>query len=48
MRRDMEFGELGDVEGALRAEGVDAEAAERTQARRAEAELLDRWFRTLD
>ena len=28
--------------------GVDAEAAERTEARRAEAELLDRWFRTLD
>ncbi|WP_312596254.1 ATP12 family protein [Brevundimonas sp.] len=28
--------------------GVDAEAAERTQARRDEAELLDRWFRALD
>lgn len=28
--------------------GVDAEAAERTQARRDEADLLDRWFRTLD
>jgi chaperone required for assembly of F1-ATPase len=27
--------------------GVDAEAAERTEARRAEAELLDRWFRAL-
>lgn len=27
--------------------GVDAEAAERTAARRAEAELLDRWFRAL-
>jgi chaperone required for assembly of F1-ATPase len=28
--------------------GVDVEAAERTEARRAEAELLDRWFRALD
>lgn len=28
--------------------GVDAEAAERTEARRAEAVLLDRWFRALD
>jgi len=28
--------------------GVDAEAAERTEARRAEAGLLDRWFRALD
>jgi chaperone required for assembly of F1-ATPase len=28
--------------------GVDAEAAERTAARRAEAVLLDRWFRALD
>ena len=28
--------------------GVDAEAAERTQARRDEAELLDRWFRALE
>jgi chaperone required for assembly of F1-ATPase len=27
--------------------GVDAEAAERTAARRAEAELLERWFRAL-
>ena len=27
--------------------GVDAEAAERTEARRAEAVLLDRWFRAL-
>lgn len=27
--------------------GVDAEAAERTEARRAEAVLIDRWFRTL-
>lgn len=28
--------------------GVDAEAEQRTAARRAEAELLDRWFRALD
>ena len=28
--------------------GVDAEAAERTEARREEAQLLDRWFRALD
>ena len=28
--------------------GVDAEAAERTAARRAEAVMLDRWFRALD
>lgn len=28
--------------------GVDAEAAERTAARAAEAELLERWFRVLD
>ena len=28
--------------------GVDAEAAERTAARRAEAMLLERWFRTLE
>ena len=28
--------------------GVDAEAAERTAARRAEAELLERWFRALE
>lgn len=28
--------------------GVDAEAEERTQTRRAEAMLLDRWFRALD
>ena len=28
--------------------GVDAEAADRTEARRAEAQLLDRWFRALD
>ena len=28
--------------------GVDAEAAERTAARRAEAVLLDRWFRALE
>ena len=28
--------------------GVDAEAAERTAARRAEAVLLERWFRALD
>ena len=27
--------------------GVDAEAAERTESRRAEAQLLDRWFRAL-
>ena len=27
---------------------VNAEAAERTEARRAEAQLLDRWFRALD
>ena len=27
--------------------GVDAEAAERTEARRAEAVLIDRWFRAL-
>jgi chaperone required for assembly of F1-ATPase len=27
--------------------GVDAEAAERTEARRAEAELLQRWFEAL-
>lgn len=28
--------------------GIDAEALERTAARRAEADMLDRWFRTLE